>query len=128
MRFADPEPVLGMSWRRKVVPFVSRAQPLFTYVNPAGQTEYAFKKFGFAHNPIVPHTVTKQAMMTTRRLTLLLLLTVGLWPVCYRAGPRGAASVCRHASDDGSGGANRLRRDVDLKGNEIRELEKKGIF
>ena len=59
VRFADPEPVLGVSWRGKVVPFVSRAQPLFTYVNPAGQTEYAFKKLGFAHNPIVPHTVTK---------------------------------------------------------------------
>jgi hypothetical protein len=59
VRFADPEPVLGMSWRGKVVPFVPRAQPLFTYVNPAGQTEYAFRKLGFAHNPIVPHTVTK---------------------------------------------------------------------
>jgi hypothetical protein len=59
VRFADPEPILGMSWRGKVVPFVSRAQPLFTYVNPAGQTEYEFKKLGFAHNPIVPHTVTK---------------------------------------------------------------------
>jgi hypothetical protein len=59
VRFADPEPVLGMSWRGKVVPFVSRAQPLFTYVNPAGKTEYEFKKFGFAHNPIVPHTVTR---------------------------------------------------------------------
>jgi len=35
------------------------SQPLFTYVNPTGQTEYEFKKFGFAHNPIVPHTVTK---------------------------------------------------------------------
>jgi hypothetical protein len=61
VRFADPEPVLGISWRGKVVPFVSRAQPLFTYVNPAGKVEYDFKKFGFAHNPIVPHTVTKQA-------------------------------------------------------------------
>jgi hypothetical protein len=59
VRFADPEPVLGMSWRGKVVPFVPRAQPLFTYVNPAGQTEYAFRKLGFAHNPIVPHTVVK---------------------------------------------------------------------
>ena len=35
------------------------AQPLFTFVNPAGKTEYAFKKLGFAHNPIVPHTVTR---------------------------------------------------------------------
>lgn len=61
VRFADPEPVLGRNWRGKVVPFVPRAQPLFTYVNPAGQTEYAFKKLGFAHNPIVPHTVTKAA-------------------------------------------------------------------
>jgi hypothetical protein len=59
VRFADPEPVLGVNWRGKAVPFVPRAQPLFTYVNPAGQTEYAFKKFGFAHNPIVPHTVTR---------------------------------------------------------------------
>jgi hypothetical protein len=59
VRFADPEPVLGVNWRGKVVPFVPRAQPLFTYVNPAGQTEYEFKKFGFAHNPIVPHTVTR---------------------------------------------------------------------
>ncbi len=59
VRFADPEPVLGINWRGKVVPFVPRAQPLFTYVNPAGQTEYAFKKFGFAHNPIVPHTVVR---------------------------------------------------------------------
>jgi hypothetical protein len=56
---ADPEPVLGVSWRGKVVPFVPRAQPLFTYVNPAGVTEYAFKKLGFAHNPIVPHTVVR---------------------------------------------------------------------
>ena len=59
VRFADPEPVLGVSWRGKIVPFVPRAQPLFTYVNPAGKTEYEFKKFGFAHNPIVPHTVVK---------------------------------------------------------------------
>src|SRR5499433_1012459 len=61
VRFADPEPVLGLNWRGKLVPFVPRAQPLFTYVNPAGQTEYDFKKLGFAHNPIVPHTVVKQA-------------------------------------------------------------------
>jgi len=59
VRFADPEPVLGVSWRGKIVPFVPRAQPLFTYVNPAGKTEYEFKKFGFAHNPIVPHTVVR---------------------------------------------------------------------
>ena len=59
VRFADPEPVLGLNWRGKVVPFVSRAQPLFTYVNPAGVLEYDFKKLGFAHNPIVPHTVVK---------------------------------------------------------------------
>ena len=57
VRFADPEPILGVNWRGKVVPFVPRAQPLFTYVNAAGKTEYEFKKFGFAHNPIVPHTV-----------------------------------------------------------------------
>lgn len=61
VRFADPEPVLGLNWRGKVVPFVSRAQPLFSYVNPAGVLEYDFKKLGFAHNPIVPHTVVKQA-------------------------------------------------------------------
>lgn len=61
VRFADPEPVLGINWRGKVVPFVSRAQPLFSYVNPAGVLEYDFKKLGFAHNPIVPHTVVKQA-------------------------------------------------------------------
>ena len=61
VRFADPEPVLGLNWRGKVVPFVSRAQPLFSYVNPAGVLEYAFKKLGFAHNPIVPHTVVTQA-------------------------------------------------------------------
>ncbi len=59
IRFADPEPVLGINWRGKVVPFVPRAQPLFTYVNPKGRTEYEFKKLGFAHNPIVPHTVTR---------------------------------------------------------------------
>jgi len=59
VRFADPEPILGINWRGKVVPFVSRAQPLFTYTNPEGKTEYEFKKFGFAHNPIVPHTVVK---------------------------------------------------------------------
>jgi len=59
VRFADPEPVLGVNWRGKVVPFVPRAQPLFTYVNPAGKTEYEFKKLGFSHNPIVPHTVVK---------------------------------------------------------------------
>jgi hypothetical protein len=59
VRFADPEPVLGLNWRGKVVPFVPRAQPLFTYVNPEGKTEYAFKKLGFAHNPIVPHTVVR---------------------------------------------------------------------
>jgi hypothetical protein len=59
VRFADPEPVLGLGWRGKVVPFVPRAQPLFTYVNAAGRTEYAFRKLGFAHNPIVPHTVTR---------------------------------------------------------------------
>src|SRR2546426_8937742 len=40
---------------------VPRAQPLFTYVNPAGKTEYEFKKLGFAHNPIVPHTVVREA-------------------------------------------------------------------
>ncbi|MEX2148139.1 MAG: multiheme c-type cytochrome [Candidatus Rokuibacteriota bacterium] len=61
VRFADPEPVLGLNWRGKVVPFVSRAQPLFSYVNPAGVLEYDFKKLGFAHNPIVPHTVVRQA-------------------------------------------------------------------
>jgi len=59
VRFADPEPVLGVNWRGKVVPFVPRAQPLFTYVNPEGKTEYAFRKLGFAHNPIVPHTVVR---------------------------------------------------------------------
>jgi hypothetical protein len=59
VRIADPEPILGLNWRGKVVPFVPRAQPLFTYVNPEGKTEYEFKKFGFAHNPIVPHTVTR---------------------------------------------------------------------
>ena len=61
VRFADPEPVLGVNWRGKVTPFVPRAQPLFTYVNAAGQVEYAFKKLGFAHNPIVPHTVTRDS-------------------------------------------------------------------
>ncbi len=61
VRIADPEPILGLNWRGKVVPFVPRAQPLFTYVNPEGKTEYEFKKFGFAHNPIVPHTVTRAA-------------------------------------------------------------------
>jgi hypothetical protein len=61
VRFADPEPVLGLNWRDKVVPFVPRAQPLFSYVNPAGVLEYDFKKLGFAHNPIVPHTVVRQA-------------------------------------------------------------------
>lgn len=61
VRIADPEPVLGLNWRGKVVPFVPRAQPLFTFVNPAGKTEYAFRKFGFAHNPIVPHTVVREA-------------------------------------------------------------------
>lgn len=59
VRFADPEPVLGVNWRGKIVPFTSRAQPLFTYVNPAGKAEYEFKKFGFAYNPIVPHTVAR---------------------------------------------------------------------
>ena len=59
VRFADPEPVLGLNWRGKVVPFVPRAQPLFTYVNAEGRTEYAFRKLGFAHNPIVPHTVVR---------------------------------------------------------------------
>jgi cytochrome c554/c'-like protein len=61
VRFADPEPVLGLNWRGKVVPFVPRAQPLFTYVNPAGQVEYDFRKLGFAHNPIVPHTVVRES-------------------------------------------------------------------
>jgi hypothetical protein len=60
VRFADPEPVLGVGWRGKVVPFVPRAQPLFSYVNPAGTLEYEFRKLGFAHNPIVPHTVVRQ--------------------------------------------------------------------
>lgn len=59
VRFADPEPVLGINWRGKVVPFVPRAQPLFTSVSPAGRTEYAFRSLGFAHSPIVPHTVTR---------------------------------------------------------------------
>jgi hypothetical protein len=59
VRFADPEPILGISWRGRVVPFVPRAQPLFSYVNPAGELEYDFKKLGFAHNPIVPHTVVR---------------------------------------------------------------------
>src|SRR5262249_33521617 len=31
VRFADPEPVLGVNWRGKIMPFTSRAQPLFTY-------------------------------------------------------------------------------------------------
>jgi hypothetical protein len=61
VRFADPEPVLGLNWRGKAVPFVPRAQPLFTYVNPAGKTEYEFRKLGFAHNPIVPHTVVRES-------------------------------------------------------------------
>jgi hypothetical protein len=61
VRIADPEPVLGISWRGKVVPFVPRAQPLFSYVNPAGTLEYEFRKLGFAHNPIVPHTVVRRA-------------------------------------------------------------------
>jgi hypothetical protein len=61
VRIADPEPVLGLNWRGKVVPFVPRAQPLFSYVNPAGKVEYDFKKLGFVHNPIVPHTVTRQS-------------------------------------------------------------------
>jgi hypothetical protein len=61
LRFADPEPVLGISWRGKVVPFVPRAQPLFSLVNPAGQLEFDFRKLGFAHNPIVPHTVVREA-------------------------------------------------------------------
>ena len=61
VRLADPEPVLGISWRGKVVPFVPRAQPLFSYVTPAGTLEYDFKKLGFAHNPIVPHTVVRDA-------------------------------------------------------------------
>jgi hypothetical protein len=59
VRLADAEPVLGLNWRGKLVPFVPRAQPLFTYVNPAGKTEYEFRKLGFAHNPIVPHTVAR---------------------------------------------------------------------
>jgi hypothetical protein len=65
VRFADPEPILGLNWRGKVVPFVPRAQPLFTYVNPQGKLEYEFKKFGFAHNPIVPHTVVKASRTCT---------------------------------------------------------------
>jgi hypothetical protein len=59
VRIADPEPVLGINWRGKLVPFVPRAQPLFSYVNPAGTLEYDFRKLGFAHNPIVPHTVVR---------------------------------------------------------------------
>ncbi|MBI4638964.1 MAG: hypothetical protein HY727_21715 [Candidatus Rokubacteria bacterium] len=61
VRFADPEPVLGLNWRGKVVPFVPRAQPVFSYVNADGRTEHEFKKLGFAHNPIVPHTVSRAA-------------------------------------------------------------------
>jgi hypothetical protein len=61
VRLADPEPVLGINWRGKAVPFVPRAQPLFSYVTPAGKLEYDFKKLGFAHNPIVPHTVVREA-------------------------------------------------------------------
>lgn len=61
VRLADPEPVLGLNWRGKAVPFVPRAQPLFSYVNPAGKLEYDFKKLGFAHNPIVPHTVVRDS-------------------------------------------------------------------
>src|SRR5436190_404247 len=59
VRIADPEPVLGLNWRGKVVPFVPRAQPLFSLVNAEGTLEYDFKKLGFAHNPIVPHTVVR---------------------------------------------------------------------
>jgi hypothetical protein len=59
VRIADPEPVLGLNWRGKAVPFVPRAQPLFSFVNAEGMLEYDFKKLGFAHNPIVPHTVVR---------------------------------------------------------------------
>jgi hypothetical protein len=59
VRIADPEPVLGVNWRGKAVPFVPRAQPLFSFVNGSGTLEYDFKKLGFAHNPIVPHTVVR---------------------------------------------------------------------
>jgi hypothetical protein len=59
VRIADPEPVLGLNWRGKAVPFVPRAQPLFSFVNAEGKLEYDFKKLGFAHNPIVPHTVVR---------------------------------------------------------------------
>jgi hypothetical protein len=59
VRIADPEPVLGLNWRGKAVPFVPRAQPLFSFVNAEGTLEYDFKKLGFAHNPIVPHTVVR---------------------------------------------------------------------
>jgi hypothetical protein len=53
--------VADANWRGKVVPFVPRAQPLFSYVNPAGKLEYDFKKLGFAHNPIVPHTIVRES-------------------------------------------------------------------
>jgi len=59
VRFADPEPVLGVGWRGKVVPFAPRAQPLFSVVRQDATEEYSFLKLGFAHNPIVPHTVVR---------------------------------------------------------------------
>lgn len=61
-------PVLGINQKGKVSPFIPGCQAIFTQIGPDGKATMHNKVFttydglsGIAHNPIQPHTVTREA-------------------------------------------------------------------
>jgi hypothetical protein len=67
VRVAEPDYLLGINQRGKVVPFAPRSSVVYTFVDESGKELYqrrpqmtADGKLGFAHNGAIPHTVRKE--------------------------------------------------------------------
>ena len=67
VRVAEPDYLLGINHRGKVVPFVPRSSVVYTFVDESGKELYhrrpqttAKGTLGFAHNGTIPHTVRKE--------------------------------------------------------------------
>jgi len=67
VRVAEPDYLLGINQRGKVVPFAPRSSVVYTLVNESGKEVYKRRpqttsdgRLGFAHNGTIPHTVRKE--------------------------------------------------------------------